>query len=282
MTNRILLKRYITNQLKVFLLEIFERIRLYYKALLCKVNQKPIFIIGNQKSGTTAIAALLAKMTDLSVTLDLVEEIRVPKFNYVYKKELPFSYLIRRNKIDFSRDIIKEPNLTFFYEQLSSYFKQAKFIFIVRDPRDNIRSMLNRWNIPGNLEGIEAGHLAKISPARMLVLDNRWLGVDGGNYIEVLAKRWNFFADIFLNHAEETVLVRYEDFVKDKIGTIENLTQQLGLKKTNDISEKVDFPFQPPGDRTISWQDFYGEKNLKRIEQICKEKMLAFGYSTNE
>ncbi|HEX6434492.1 MAG TPA: hypothetical protein VFZ87_09615, partial [Gemmatimonadales bacterium] len=47
--------------------------RLYHRAasLICKPNPDAVIGLGNQKSGTTAIAALLARHTNSTVTLDL-------------------------------------------------------------------------------------------------------------------------------------------------------------------------------------------------------------------
>ena len=48
------------------------------KFILKPGDSTPIFLLGNQKSGTTAIAALLAEATDLSVTLDFTRAINSP------------------------------------------------------------------------------------------------------------------------------------------------------------------------------------------------------------
>ena len=43
---------------------------------LARVHPAPTFLLGSQKSGTTAIAALLGKCTGLPTTLDLQNEFR--------------------------------------------------------------------------------------------------------------------------------------------------------------------------------------------------------------
>ncbi|NEP45581.1 MAG: hypothetical protein F6K35_42755, partial [Okeania sp. SIO2H7] len=116
-----------------------------------KINPQPILVLGNQKSGTSAIAALLAEMTDLSVTIDLRKEIPNPTYDKIIKGELTFSEFVQLNKLDFSRDIVKEPNLTLLDRELAEYFPNSDFVFVIRDPRDNIRSILNRLQLPGNL-----------------------------------------------------------------------------------------------------------------------------------
>ncbi len=51
-----------------------ERLR----ALAARPNKRPVFVFGNQKSGTTAIAALLAAATGRRATLDFMQRQRAP------------------------------------------------------------------------------------------------------------------------------------------------------------------------------------------------------------
>jgi len=105
---------------------------------LYNLNQTKVIILGNQKSGMTAIAKLLAINTGENVLLDspLLWE---PNFSKIYRGELELKDLVNQNKYYFSRSIIKEPNLTFLYEDLIKvYSSSVKYLFIVRDPRDNI------------------------------------------------------------------------------------------------------------------------------------------------
>ena len=46
----------------------------------------------------------------------------------------------------------------------------------------------------------------------------------------------------------------------------------------NDVQDELDRPFQPAGDRSVTWIDFFGPQNLARIESICGEEMRALGY----
>lgn len=242
-----------------------------------RVNCSPIIVLGKEKSGTTVIAALLARHTGLSVTLDL-PGIWGPVETKILAGDMAFDKFVQLNRYHFSRDIIKEPCLTFLYPQVKRTFPQAQFAMIVRDPRDNMRSVLNRLGIRGDLENIDTNTFSNIPAGWQVVLDGRWLGLQGNTYVEMLAARWNLAVDTYLEHRGEMVLVRYEDFVADKASTIEHLAQQFALPHVNNISHEVDTQYQPRGEREISWIEFFGPENLGRVESICDSRMAEFGY----
>jgi hypothetical protein len=249
--------------------------------MTARVHPKPVFILGNQKSGTSAIAGLLSEATGLPVTLDFMAEIEVPLYPQVLRGELTFRDFARHHKVCFSRPLIKEPNITLLYDHLYSYFPNAQFVFVVRDPRDNIRSILDRLQLPGNLPQLTKQQRTTLSPAWGLILDTAWLGFPDGNYVEMLATRWNIMADILLAHSKRMVMVRYEDFVRDKPGAISRLAAQLGMHAPDDISLKMNVQFQPQGrNKDLDWQTFFGEDNLHRIEQRCAPRMQQLRYTT--
>jgi hypothetical protein len=44
----------------------------------------------------------------------------------------------------------------------------------------------------------------------------------------------------------------------------------------------MDRQFQPRGDRTVSWADFFGPERLAAIERQCAAEMKVFGYTATE
>jgi hypothetical protein len=245
---------------------------------LARVNPTPVLVLGNQKAGTSAIAALLGAAADASVTIDLRnEQTTHPLFIRCRLGELPFAELVRRNKLDFSRDIVKEPNLSLLYDELVEFFPAAPVILIVRDPRDNIRALLNWMRLPGSLAGVAEPELAHLTTVQRSVLRSEWLGAAPGNYVESLAHRWNLIADICLRHPRRVQLVRYEDFCADKAAAIRRAGAAVGLRAARDIRDQLDREFQPRGDRSVSWTGFFGE-NLDRIVSLCGTRMGRLGY----
>lgn len=255
-----------------------ESARTSLRALFTTVHASPIILLGNQKSGTTAIAALLAEMTGLSVTLDLKKEMKNPVIDRLKTGGLSMDEFVQMNKLDFSRDIIKEPSLSPFYRELAERFPRSRFVMVIRDPRDNIRSILNRLKIPGDLQNLTEENRAEITRAWELIIDGSWLGLEGANYIEMLSARWNYITDLYLANTGRIVLLKYEDFSKDKTGTLDRLAATLGLEKKHDVSHRVNVQFQPAGNRNVRWNEFFGADNLSRIERICSERMKKLGY----
>jgi Sulfotransferase family len=255
-----------------------QRVRRGAQSAFARPNPAPIFVLGHQKSGTSAVAALLARLTGSSVTIDLLNEDRWPSYARLASGQMSFERFVRRNRLDFSRQIVKEPNLTFFYPQLRERFPQARFAIVVRDPRTNSKSILERLELPGDLAEIPPARLRSLRRGWSLMFERGWLDLPPGNYVDLLAARWNLCADLYLEHRAAFRLLRYEDFRADKQGALERLAAELGLQPCADIRPWLDRQYQPAGDQRITVGEFFGPDNLRRIESGCAARMQRLGY----
>ncbi|NES68978.1 MAG: sulfotransferase [Okeania sp. SIO2D1] len=261
-----------------------QHLKTLYIHETAQINTSPIFILGHQKSGTTAIAALLAKISSQAVTIDLFHQIDLKGHlrEQLFREDLAFEQIVKNNKFYFSTPLNKDPNFTFLYEKLYQDFPQAQFIMVIRDPRDTIRSFLNWLQLPGNLEILPQNYwqmlAQKAAQGPTLVLQGHLPEVAGNSYMEILAQRWNLAAETYLTHKANFVLIRYEDFVADKVGAISKLAEQVDLKVTDDISQAINIQYQPKGKHDVSWEEFFGNANLGKIGAICAEKMSYFDY----
>src|ERR1700693_67395 len=77
-------------------------------APLVRVHARPVIVLGNHKAGTSAIAGLLGALAGVPVALELRKELKRDRYRAIHEGRVPFSKLIARNKLDFSRSIIKE------------------------------------------------------------------------------------------------------------------------------------------------------------------------------
>ena len=244
------------------------------------VNRRPIFVLGNQKSGTSAIAGLLGKATGLSAAID-IPGILEPVQQELHSGALPFGQFIKHNRYEFSRRIIKEPSLTLLVKHIDEHFDAPRFVFVVRDPRQNIRSILNRLGLPGDQDEFDEELLSQTVTnwnSWKSVVDGRWLGIPHRDYVGALAARWNLMFDVFDANRHRFVLARYEDFLVDKSKFIQDLACDLDLVPRHSIVDVQDMQFQPRGDRLIAPLDFFGSANLSRIETICSRQMKLLGY----
>ena len=251
-----------------------ERIR----SKTARVNSNPLFVFGNQKSGTTAIAALLAAATGKSVILDFAGATG-QHARQLIQKEISVEKFSRRNAWAFSHEIIKEPNLTFAAPELMAYFGTRQAIFIVRDPRENLRSMLQRLKLRGDQNELSAAQLRRLNPTWRNILTGVDLGLSRDHYVSVLAKRWVRALEIFAQLKEQLVLIRYEDFNSNKIETIQFLAHAFGFIVTNDISSLLDRAYQPRAAVPTNLLEFFGRDNLARINEICAGQILNFRYT---
>lgn len=248
----------------------------FYKAI-----KDPVFIIGNQKSGTTIISKLLSQATGEKLTCDFQRAINHSTLQLELDfKLLDFPKFIQDYNYEFSKKIIKEPFLTYYINDLKYQFPKAKFILIIRNPFDNIRSILNRLNIPGNIDKFNFNEYSEIikTPVWKLAMQTNMLGITSSNYIEAMANRWNYIVNSYYQNSERIILIKYEDFIKDKKNCIDILAKKVNLKVKYDISKKVNIQYQKKGDRSINLVNFFGEENYSKIETICKLNIEKIGY----
>lgn len=243
--------------------------------------EAPVYVLGNQKSGTSAIAALLARACGLSYDID-IGGFRVPEYEAIFQNPARLPELIgKRAAIEFSKDLVKEPGLTFLLPEIRRLHPRSRHVFVIRDPRANIRSMLNRLQVPGDLPEIVADDFPEISPMWHAILFNRWVGDPARelNYVGRAAERWRIAAELYLASGPETQLIRYEDFRADKLAAIGDLATRLGLEVHHDITPYLDVQYQVAGKRVSDYESFFGPDNLAIIMQECGAAMNQLGYT---
>jgi hypothetical protein len=247
------------------------------RSLFASPFDHPVFVFGNQKSGTTAIAALLSRATGLSVTLDFPGA-REPHLSRLLRGELSIERFVAANGYPLSKAIVKEPSLTLVADKFMEYFGSSKAVFILRDPRTNIRSLLARLSIPGDLDTLSLQDVWLPNATWRSIVEGRDLGSGYTHYIDVLADRWNAMAAIYLKHPDKYVLLRYEDFLEDKVAAINSLASSLNLEIITDITPFVDVQYQVVSDKRVGVRAFFGERNFSRIDTICSKYMDPLQY----
>lgn len=250
----------------------YERLR----SVFHRPHEAPIFVFGNQKSGTTAIAGLLAAATDETLISDFLGA-REPYLGPLLRGETSVADFVTKNAWAFSARIVKEPSLSFVAPGLLDHFPKSRAVFIVRDPWANIRSILGRLTMRGDRDTPLREDGKRLNPTWQSILTGRDLGLLPDHYIDVLAKRWVRAAQICEGLGDRVVALRYEDFNRSKTQTIAHLIGALGLTARNDISNILNFPFQRSGQSGQNLAEFFGP-NLERVDAICGETAARLGY----
>jgi hypothetical protein len=243
-------------------------------AMVSRPNAAALLVFGNQKSGTSAISGLLSEATGRSLIADFGGA-QEPFIGELIRGEISVARYVARNAWAFSASIVKEPGLTFAAPALMDHFAQSRAVMVLRNPWHNIRSMLERLDIRGDADRAVPGK-RRINRTWQSVLAGADLGLPPAHYIDILAQRWARAAEIAEQLDDRTILVRYEDFSRDKHGAIERLAQAFALPVVDDISAKLDHAFQPRG-RGADPKEFFG-KNYDRIGAICGVKAARHGY----
>jgi len=247
-----------------------------------RLPERPVLVGGSPKSGTTAIAMLLGLASEIEVASDpfhRLDQRGVDFRDRLYAGRLPIARLIDDHPDVFAGGIIKDPNFAFFIGPLLERFPHSHFVFIVRDPRANIRSILNRLGIRGDArqETVDA-KLRELPEGWRRVLTGRTPDVAGSDFIERMAHRWNAAVDVYRSYVDRVRLVTYEDFNEDKERAISSLAADVGLEVRRPLGAAAERQFQPRGDRGVEWVEFFGKRNLATIERICADRMGPLGY----
>ncbi|MDW3194029.1 MAG: sulfotransferase [Cytophagales bacterium] len=247
-----------------------------------KKSKPEIFVLGNQKSGTSAIGHLIADASNISKTID-IPVLWPPYIQRLVAGELLLGKTVKSHRKYFRTTLVKEPNLTFLYGELLEIFPDAQYVFVVRNPFGNIRSILNRYQLDGSLQELSTEQIRDLGAHYNLFQAENWNFPAERNPIAVLAVRWKEAVMNYLKYHQEvtTRLARYEDFKADKKGFISRMCYELGLEVKTDIEEKLHIQFQPKGDHTLSYREFFGEENFKLIKNICWPLAEQFGYVTD-
>ena len=253
----------------------FKKLSLGKLNIIIIIEKVELILTGNQKSGTTAIAALLGKVTKKKVMLDN-EAFWYPMSSFIINNHLDFKK-VAESALKEKYEILKEPNFCFFFDKVLDFFgDDCKYVFIVRDPRQNVRSLLERFQIPGNLSMDQmASRFPQISSSHIFTKD---FNFGHPHYVGKLSERWLKAVMMFEKNRDHFHLVRYEDFLIDKAKFIKKLALDLNLISDGDITSDVDKQYQPKGKFQNKLELFYGE-NYDIIQQVCGNKMAYFGYN---
>lgn len=283
----------------------------YLKSLAPYPIEQPIFILAPPRSGSTFLFECLAQFEELYHLPHEADGIWWKLFPYersaersdfVGAEELSpkLKQLLRQHfyrsavAAYYSEGAISRP-LTFFLglkpiryldktiancfhlDALEQVFPDAYYVFLVRDPRANISSMIDGWP-----------HLYRYGKPQLLPVfqDLPDATIDHWTYPappgwqkmvhlplpEICAWSWQqhieSVLDFFQDHPKQPLLVRYEDLRANPPGVIQDLAHQLKLKWTSHLSAYLE---NPPHSRTTlssAQVEKWKQHNLEAVHSI--------------
>jgi len=136
-----------------------------------------------------------------------------------------------RDSIKFA--VIKAPNLTYFYDQIPLAFPNAKIVYMFRDIRDVVSSMIALDKVPildNQLRRIfSSKDLASMFPAELSLLRHDDNIVQPHAKMALVAKIKMSLAQQFRDNGLDVIHVKYEELVTQPEHIIPQILQKLGL-----------------------------------------------------
>lgn len=213
---------------------------------------RPVFIIGAPRSGTSLLYALLRSSSRLAHwpgeahevwEADYHPSLRGWSSNVLGAGDLTPSVAARIRRQFFltagsrARLIDKTPRNALRVGFVDALFPDARYVFLQRDGRDNVNSLINAWRTSRyrTYRLPEPHSIPETDPAWWkFVLYPGWEQDASGPLELVCAKQWTTSNDRALESSktigpERWTSVRYEDLVGGPVGCIEALAARLEL-----------------------------------------------------
>lgn len=213
--------------------------------------ERPILIIGAPRSGTSLLFSILRQSLALAHWPGESHEVWEADYHPALRgwdsNALDAADVIpdaaERIKRSFflvagsKRLIDKAPRNTLRVPFVEAIFPDATYIFLRRDGRDNVNSLINAWRTPRyrtylmpeplNIPGVDP-HWWKF------VLYPGWREDTNGPLEVVCARQWTISNELALDAAgkvspDRWIDVRYEDFVDDPVAVVGHVIARLGL-----------------------------------------------------
>jgi hypothetical protein len=191
--------------------------------------------------------------------------------------------------------VLKAPNLTYFYDQIPHAFPDAKIVYMFRDIRDVVSSMMTlRVPILDNqLRRIfSSGDLASMFPAELSLLRRDDNIVKPHVKMALVAKIKMSLAPQFSDNGFDVINVRYEELVTQPGRAIPHILEKLDLPQAieclhhNDVFQGVG----PGGTRRGrlvdekskgKWKDNLTQQQSNDIWDIVGDFMETLGYTSS-
>jgi len=284
--------------------------------LLHPAQPDPVFLVGCSRSGTTVTYETLAAAPQL-----LKFGYELPDFWDALHGPLNNGWESEAAGAAQARPEHRAAALRFFYQRLGAgrvldktcintlrlpylyqLFPQARFVFIQRDGRDNISSMIDGWRHGRTDGGFGLAHFFGPFPEPVAINDGEfnewhfflppgWRDYNHASLEEVCAFQWVSANRLALEAkrlipAEQWVHLRYEDLFERPVEMFEQAFAQLDLPFTAELRERCASLHQRPTSivkgtpQKQKWRQ-HNPEAIERILPMIRPLMEELGYDAD-
>lgn len=260
-----------------------------------------IFGVGPMKAGSTVVWQALGAATQLSLGLDCDAMGVVRMASRAARREVPLESVVEICFEDlFSAELAKDPlatpvarRLADAWPSLSSHGGPLRLYFVVRNPFDCVRSLVEHLGLRTRVSSMEEqrfqadeGHLPQhFTAGKQQYLDVTREGLTYSGYIDAVAQRWALTVDEYFACPARYVLVRYEDFVAAPVEQTKLLVERLGVPDLwlpgadERVAAATTVRYQTQGKRKgRSPAEIFGSPMLSRLVEALSPRMERLGY----
>lgn len=181
------------------------------------------------------------------------------------------------------RMVIREPNASWAAETIMALLPRSRMIFLVRDGRDVLDSLV---------DGYQAGGWLSESTPKFTVTPERrryFMESHAASWVQTMDAVGRAFE---AHRPEDRLLVRYEELLDDTAGGLAGVLRWLGVQSSpqhiEDIVPRHAFSAGPETDRGRGrpkraampglWRENFTAEEQARVEEIMGSKLLQLGY----
>lgn len=237
------------------------------------VFERPIFILACPRSGSTLFYETLAKANGLwtvgGESHAIIEEI--PEFSTIYNGSISNTLtehhgndrsiaLLKSRFAQQLRDIHNKPynheksGAVRFLEKtpknvlrirfFNKIFPDALFIHLVRDPKDNISSIIDGWN-SGHF--ITYPHLPGFNNRWSYLLPDQWKSMQGKPTEKIATFQWQASNQAVVDNLKEIpdnrkLTVHYQDFLDNTADIVQQLCRFIGIEFDSELQQYCNAP----------------------------------------
>jgi hypothetical protein len=249
--------------------------------------ERPVFVIAPPRSGSTFLFECLVQFRELTAFTDregtfiwrrvfpyeqrptMSDAITPEEFGEWRRRQVKSLFYTRgllkyptEHGYDRLLRLIRQPGMRYLDKTISNAFRldlikdmfpDAVFVYLVREPRANLASMINGWSDERFRKPAQTRYVEETGSALQYwayAAPPGWRDTLGWRLPEVCAWSWKQHAEAILRFRQTEgsgPLIRYEDVAQDPLRVISGLAHELDLELTPHI---VDYLARPPLSRT--------------------------------